>query len=250
MLRDIAFDHPIFAPLAAPQFNDFTKILFWKHRRLDEGRLGGARVVARFDDNDPAILEKPLDAGRLVVLTSGWQPADSQLARSSKFVPIIIALLERRAGRRIEAPSFHIGDQVPLPAQHSSEGIKVHRPDGSVSTLSSDAKFFTSTDQPGVYSVNTPAGPRPFAVNIDPQESLTSPLPAESLEQLGCRLAKRVREVPDERHERQMRDVELEGTQALWRWVALVVLIVLLGETWLAGRISRSRSAGTETLTS
>jgi hypothetical protein len=246
MLRDIAFDHPLFAPLAGPLFNDFTKILFWKHRRLDADRLGGARVVARFDDNDPAILEKMFGPGRLVVLTSGWQPDDSQLARSSKFVPIMTALLERRVGHRVEAPSFHVGDRVPLPAERTAAGVTVRKPNGSVVTLAADVRFFDGTDQPGVYTMETPAGPRPFAVNLDPQESLTSPLPAETLEQMGCRLTKRVRDDAKAQHERQMRDVELEGRQALWRWLALGALAVLLVETWLAGRMSRSRPSGAE----
>jgi hypothetical protein len=246
MLRDIAFDHPLFAPLAGPLFNDFTKILFWKHRRLEADRLGGARVVARFDDNDPAILEKTLGPGRLVVLTSGWQPDDSQLARSSKFVPIMTALLERRVGHRVEAPSFHVGDRVPLPAEWTAAGVTVRKPDSSVVTLAAESRFFDGTDQPGVYTMETPAGPKPFAVNLDPQESLTSPLPAETLEQMGCRLTKRVRDDANAQHERQMRDVELEGRQTLWRWLALAALAVLLVETWLAGRMSRSRPSGAE----
>ena len=59
----------------APQFNDFTKIRFWKYRRIaDRGDLGEARVLARFERGDPAVIEKPMGKGRLVVLTSGWAP--------------------------------------------------------------------------------------------------------------------------------------------------------------------------------
>ena len=52
MLGEIAFDHPTFAPLAGPQFNDFTKIRFWKHRvaahlRSRLRRLAGSRAVRR-----------------------------------------------------------------------------------------------------------------------------------------------------------------------------------------------------------
>src|SRR5205085_4018031 len=94
MLGAIAFDHPLFAPLAGAQFNDFTKIHFWKYRKIGSEALGAARVLARFENGDPAVVEKAVGKGRLVVLTSGWQPADSQLARSSKFVPLMSALLE------------------------------------------------------------------------------------------------------------------------------------------------------------
>lgn len=250
MLRDIAFDHPLFAPLAGPQFNDFTRILFWKHRRLDASKLGSPRVLARFDDNDPAVVEKTIDSGRLVVLTSGWQPDDSQLARSSKFVPIVTALLERRAGRRIEAPSYRVGDRVPLPPLPSAAtSVTVRKPDGSIANLAADNRFFAGTDQPGVYTMETPAGPRSFAVNLDPQESLTSPLPIETLEQMGCRLTKRGPEGRNAQQERQLRDVELEGRQSLWRWLALAALAVLLVETWLAGRLGRTREQSAEAVT-
>ena len=34
MLSQIDFRHPVFESMADPQFNDFTKIRFWSHRRL------------------------------------------------------------------------------------------------------------------------------------------------------------------------------------------------------------------------
>ncbi len=51
-------------------------------------------MLARFENGDAAVVEKAMGKGRLVVMTSGWQPVDSQLARSSKFVPLMAALLE------------------------------------------------------------------------------------------------------------------------------------------------------------
>ncbi len=41
MLSEIAFDHPLFAPLAGAQYSDFTKIHFWKHRQFDPDTVGG-----------------------------------------------------------------------------------------------------------------------------------------------------------------------------------------------------------------
>ena len=58
MLGEIAFDHPLFAALAAAQFNDFTKIRFWKYRRIEQDRLGESRVLARFENGDAAVVEK------------------------------------------------------------------------------------------------------------------------------------------------------------------------------------------------
>ena len=39
------------------------------------------------------MLEKVMGKGRLVIMASGWSPADSQLARSSKFMPLMSSLL-------------------------------------------------------------------------------------------------------------------------------------------------------------
>jgi hypothetical protein len=249
MIGEVAFDHPLFAPLAGPQFNDFTKIHFWKYRRIDPTALGEARVLARFENGDPAVIEKAVGKGRLVVLSSGWNPADSQLARSSKFVPLMSALLEGLNPRPFAAASQQVGDRVPLPADGGDgKGLVVHKPDGSAVTAPPGAATFDGTDQPGLYTVDTPGGARSFAVNLDPSESKTSPLHVETLEQLGCRLVNQARREADREHLRQLHNAELESRQKFWRWLILATVIVLIIETWLAGRLSRPREARAEAL--
>ena len=243
LLSEIAFDHPLFAPFAAPQYNDFTKIRFWKHRRIAPGRLGEVRVLARFEKGDPAVLVKALGKGRLVILTSGWTPADSQLARSSKFVPLVSGLLEQPgAGPDLSASRF-VGEHVPMP-----EGaVAVRRPDGSTIRLGPGTAKFEGADTPGIYAVETAQGAREFAVNLDPAESKTAPLAVETLEQYGCRLAMNAARVEHDREVmRQMRNAELEGRQKLWRPLILVVLSLLIVETWLAGWQGRYRSSQVE----
>jgi hypothetical protein len=236
MLRDIAFDHPLFAPLSGAQFGDFTKVHFWKHRRLTDEHLPGARVLARFDNGNPAVLEKTAGRGRLVIFASGWHPADSQLARSSKFVPLMIALLEMRVGRQPSATQYRVGDRIPM--ANGTTGVR--KPDRTVVALAKDANVFEVTDQPGVYVFGTPAGPRPFAVNLDPAESLTAAATAETLEQFGCRLAKRNAETDAHEANQQQRNVELERNQSIWRVLMLAAIAVLLVETGLAGWRSRT----------
>ena len=253
MLGEVAFDHPLFAPLAGPQFNDFTKIRFWKHRvATDPGPpLAGARVVARFDDNSPAIVEKPAGRGRIVVFTSGWNPADSQLARSSKFVPLMASLLDRRGAASGDPKRYQVGDRVPLvdlgfPAERTG-AVEVRQPDGKVVPLEPGTGAFAATDAPGVYSaraVGPDAGPpRLFAVNLDPSESRTAPLGRETLQQLGAKFAgDAAREQLNAETLRQMQTAELEGRQKFWRWLVLGAIALLLGETWLAGRVDRTRN--------
>lgn len=245
MLRDITFDHPLFAPLAGPQFSDFTKIHFWKHRKVNDQHLPGAKVLAWFDDGDPAVLEKPAGRGRLVVWASSWRPADSQLARSSKFVPLMIALQELRDGRMQTAVQHRIGEQIPVPP--SAAVVRVRKPDGTSVTLAADATSFDDADQPGEYALESPSGVRTFAVNLDPSESLTTPIPAETLEQFGCRLVKRDADERRAEAERQQQNAELERSQSIWRILILVAIAAILVETALSGW--RTRAAQREVVT-
>ncbi len=246
LLGEIAFDHPLFAPLAGPQFNDFTKIHFWKHRRLDPKALGDARVLARFDDGDPAVLEKPIGKGRLVAFASGWAPGDSQLARSSKFVPLMAALLDDGKARPLGDRSYLVGDRVALPPASEGSGPRVvRRPDGSSESVPPGEASFASTSEPGIYSV---VGSGSFAVNLDPAEGKVAPLAAERLEQLGVRMASGEPGPADRERIRQMQNAELEGRQKLWRWFVLAAIVTLIVETWLAARSSRPRPTRAEAL--
>jgi hypothetical protein len=250
LLGEIAFDHPLFAPLAGAQFNDFTKIHFWKYRRIDPPDPGSSRVLARFETGDPALVENPVGTGRLVVLLSSWSPADSQLARSSKFVPLMAGLLNPRGMAQFEATSLKVGDSLDLPSEEQELGRgrrMVQKPDGTVVDLGPEDVRFRDTDQPGLYALVSPSGRRWFAVNLDPQESKTATLQAETLEQLGCRLVNPTRPRFDPERMRQLRNAELEGRQKFWRWLILTAIVLLIAETWLSGRLVQPHGALVET---
>jgi aerotolerance regulator-like protein/VWA domain-containing protein len=237
MLGEIKFDHPLFAPLAGAQFNDFTKIRFWKHRLIKPETLGDATVLARFETGDAAVIEKTEGKGRLVVFASGWQRVDSQLARSSKFVPLMTGLMEGRTPPTLGGAVHLVFDRVPMPSiEEAAKPLTVHHPDGTTAVVPRGDVFFSDTREPGVYTVDTPEGSRSFAINLDPLESKTAALEDVTLEKLGCRLASHSPKPLDRAELRQMYNMELESRQKLWRWLILTAIGVLIVETWLAGR--------------
>jgi hypothetical protein len=243
LLGMIDFSHPVFAQFADARFNDFTKIHFWKYRRVDWARLPGARVLAKFDSGDAACVEIPQGNGRLLLLTSGWQPSNSQLAVSSKFVPLLYAILELSGGTHSTLAQFHVGDEVNLAGlapSTNSQSITIRKPDGKSVQLATGETRFSETDEPGIYTVTSSQPPARFAVNIDGAESRTAPLPGDELERLGVPL--KTREIPLAKvveQKRRLHDTELEDRQKLWRWLTLAALVLLLGETWMAGRLTR-----------
>jgi uncharacterized glyoxalase superfamily protein PhnB len=175
MLGEIDFQHPLFTPFSDPRFSDFTKIHFWKHRKLDAQTLPGARAVARFDNGDPALLEIPVGRGRVLVLTSSWEPKDSQLALSSKFVPLLYSILEQAdPSFRGNAPAqYFVGDEIPIPQTSGSSAVTVRKPDGQSVILPAGQARFRETDLPGVYTITSAIPPARFAVNLDPAELQT-----------------------------------------------------------------------------
>jgi hypothetical protein len=243
VLAQIDFAHPALAPFADPRFGDFTKIRFWRHRRLDVTGLRGAQVLARFDDGDPAWLSVPAGKGSLFVMTSGWQPADSQLALSSKFVPLVQALLEASGGLEAGQTQVSVGDTVRLPAARAA--LTVRKPDGTRVALPADARVFTDTETPGLYVIEGADAARSFAVNLAPSESATAPLPPERLDALHARARVAPARAAAARSAATSAawNASVESQQKLWRKVLAAALIVLLIESALAARLSRRSPA-------
>jgi hypothetical protein len=237
MLAEIDFRHPLFAPFADPRFSDFTKIHFWKYRKIDAASIPNARVLAKFESAEPALLEVAAGKGKVFVLTSGWQPEDSQLALSTKFVPILYAFLEESGAAAPPPTQYYVGDNVPLGP--NEPGSTVHAPDGSELRLRPGEATFSQTMAPGIYTLGTQPGRR-FAVNLDAAESRTAPMPLDELERLGAPIVHQPTVATREAERKvRLRNTELEERQKLWRWFLLGTLGVLLVETWLAGLTAR-----------
>ena len=231
--------HPLFAPFADARFGDFTRVHFWRHRRLKIPDSSPARVVASFDDGDPFLVEQTIGKGRLFVMTSGWHPADSQLALSTKFVPLLEGLLRRGDGAAVEA-QYAVGDPVALPAGQSPQVKRsVHTPDGIEHAIDPVARTFSGTAEPGIYRLTLSEQVIPLAVNVPADESRTTPLAPEELEQWGAKLG--TKPVSDElaTRQRQLQIIELENRQKLWRWLIVAVIGLLVAETALAGGLAR-----------
>lgn len=253
MLGEIDFRHPFFAPFADARYSDFTKIHFWKYRRFDAIAIPGARLVAKFDNGDAAILDVAVGKGRLIVFASGWHPADSQLVLSTKFVPLLGSALELSAGVSASTTQFHVGDSVPLGADPvpAADAATVTFPDGSSLKLAAGQTNFTEATMPGIYHVKTVTAEHRFAVNLDAAESRTSPVPLDELERFGVPVTNAVTATIAQatRAKTLLQSAELENRQKLWRWFIAATLAVLLMETGIAGWTARQQLSKAEAAT-
>ena len=254
MLNRIEYEHLLLAPFSEPRFGDFTRIHFWKHRRVNIDNLPGAEVLAWFDSNDPALFELHIAKGSLLVLTSGWHPSDSQLALSSKFVPLLYSILEYGGIFANQKSQYFVGDYVPISpwSGHGSANMEIRKPDDSVIRLNAGEESFTQTDLPGIYMVQSSAGDHIFALNLPATECRTVIMPIEDLEMLGVSLAQPSGYSTEHaelsigsrrtRASRHSSFAELESEQKNWRWIFIGLLAVSFIEIALAGWLTRCPS--------
>jgi len=252
LLTNINFDHPVFQIFQAPEYSDFTQLKFWNYQRLTLPDGIPHQILARFDHENPAIVNVPIGEGQLIVMTFGWTPRESQFALSTKFVPMLNAILGQNTKLTTVPSQFTVGEKIKLP--DSLKAVNISTPESPQIQLTSAQQTLKETIQPGLYQVTSEDETIPaqkFAVNLGIEESNTAPLAIEKLESLGVRLLQpgetTAASPPPADTRRQALLRELEQKQKLWRWLIIVALAMLGLETvlakWITGKTSATRKA-------
>jgi hypothetical protein len=241
MLEHLDVTDPLLRPFAVPQFSDFTQVHIWHYRQVTIPDEAGARVLAWLDTDDPAWFTLNVDQGQLVTMSCGWQPQDSDLALSSKFVPLIYSILESGGLSIGQGLQYFVGDSVLLAPGNASRTIVVRKPDQTVVSVASGQSRFMQTDQPGIYRVESALRSYSFAVNLAARESNTALMPVDTLEQLGVIVTGSFGEggVPTEQVRQARGWAVQEQEQKIWRWVLLAVWMVLLMEIALSAWLTQ-----------
>lgn len=241
MLADVKTGHTLLKPFADPKLRDFTKLRFWKHRVIRGLEPAGAlETLATFDNGHPAIVSARVGKGTLILLASGWHPADSQLALSTKFVPLLYGWLAAAGFSHDPAATLFVGDSLPLDAAQSHSVID---PSGASQDLKPGESFIAR--QVGLHQVQTGALRQIIAVNLPPDEGRVLPMEPQKLADYGIKLAYATEtDAPTSAAEQQrLSAVETEQRQHGWWWILVALLAVLLLETALAGRSRHSPAA-------
>lgn len=260
MFAEIVFSSSLFQPFNSPRYNDFTPIRIWNYRKVEIVE-DGVRVISRFENGDPAIWQRSLPAGgEVVVFATGWHPQDSQLAVSTKFVPLVNRLIEMANKTPNLTSSLLVGEPIPFPAaEDSSLKRTMLSPGGFRETIEPDQVSFDATDVPGIYrlvysnefedsteesnssqSQNQDQQPSAeefsFAVNLDRNESETAAIPVEQIELLNVKVGEQTTAAMDLSQLREVRNRDIENQQKVWKWLIVLAIGLLIAETWLAGR--------------
>ncbi len=228
MFERIDFSHALFRKLADSRFNDFTKIRFWRHRCVNLVDNKSWTTIANFDDSFPAIAYRNVGQGMLWLLTAGWQPSESQLALSSKFVPMISGIFALAAPTERPLESIVAGEKT-----ECLEGEVWTDASGKALSEQTDAddKRTIVLDQIGFYQVQRDGQTRSVAVNLPASESDTQVMEVERLERLGVLTSDSNPTKMELERKEELRGVELESQQRMWRWLLVGMLAAITLET-------------------
>jgi len=212
ILTDLDFQHPLFSAFRVARHGDFGAAHTFAYARLDPP--DDARVLMRFDDGFPALLERDFGSGRVLLFTSSLDSSWTDLPKRPVFPPLVheilhyLAAADSRNGRR----AYLVGDRL-------GESGELAR-------------------EPGIHTVGTGARSRFVAVNVDCRESDLASADLAALRQQLRPVAGDPESVrPDPVAERSARmDEDLEHQQQWWWWLMLGALILAVGEMTLANR--------------
>jgi hypothetical protein len=116
----------------------------------------------------------------------------------------------------------------------------VVRPDGTKADWDTSAHpQYEDTDLPGIYRIGEGTAARSIAINLASGEGRVAPLNEQRLAEVGVKLEKRksaAEAATDAVTQLRLEDSQHEQRQKGWKTLLLAALVILVIETWLAGR--------------
>jgi hypothetical protein len=158
VLAEVDYEHPALEIFQHPHYGDLSLPRFVQFWEVTDSQL--ARVLARFDNGSPAIIEREMGGGVSMMMTA---PADlrwTNLPLRAVFLPLLHQSVRYLAVGSEKRTAYHVGETLPAP-----EGAAVTAPDGKPVEA-----FPVVAAAPGFYAVGGET-PFQFAVNLDPSEA-------------------------------------------------------------------------------
>lgn len=251
-MDQVDFEHPVFRfdgryaeSLSAGEAR------FYASYGVDAGL--GARVIARFMDGTPAVLEGRSGSGRALLVASDLNTGWSDLALRSAFVPFMHRSVRYLHPSVTVAEGGHLaGEPIvrPVTDLRADAGLFLEYPSGRTETVSARAGRHgrtvevPDTRQPGVYTVREgDAVVQAFAVNPDTRESnLARFTPEEAAGLFGAGVDVVLMDPADVPDVPRGGTFGASGGYEIWKSLILFAMALILAEYWLSG--SRSGWTG------
>lgn len=236
-LRDVRTEHPLFAAFREVP-DALGAVRLFRYARLDA--TAGGDVLARFDDGLPAVIERRVGNGRLLVLALPLDNRAGDFPLQPAYLPFVRQLVLHASGRDATPLWRPTGDRWALPGTLTSPVVEA--PDGTLLRPTADSLGAAiPLADAGVYrafdrQVGGEAGAL-LAVNVPTTESVLTPMDTTEL-LLGVRASSSVAagDSAFDAAAGSQTDEELERRQSPWRILLVLALVALAIETLIATR--------------
>lgn len=239
--------HPVFELFSAPRSGDFSTPRFFRYRSITPGPED--EQLARFDDGHVALLERKAGQGRVLVWATSFDGIWNDLPRHPVFLPVAHQLAKYAAAYADERSWTVVGQVANLPAifrdsaraagRRAPREYVVVAPSGERTRIASGGAGSVELTEQGFYELmraGSDAEPRVMAVNVDLAESDLAAVEPQLV--TGAMLA-RAGADSAAAADQAATPADLEGRQALWWYLLVAAVLVLVGETLLSNRLSR-----------
>ncbi len=249
-LGALEYGHPVFEPFRAPRSGDFSGARFYSYRSVTPAK--DALILARFDDGAPALLERRIGNGRVLLWTSSLDLQGNDLPLKSVFLPFVHRMVTTLASYS-ERPSWlTVGDVLepghaaPVPgATRQASPRVVLTPSGERVSLDGEGPDVLELAEQGFYEVRAQgrdaAPPMTVASNVDLAESDLTPMdPQEVVAGAMGRVGGGAAAGTNVR----TTDQEQERNQRIWWYLLFAGVIVLGAETLVANKGLKAQGSG------
>jgi len=238
LLGEFDRDHPVFRDLREAGADSLRSVEVYAYLRME---AGGAAIL-KYSNGDPALIEKTVGEGRVLLFTSSFDNVWSDFPLHPIFLPLAHQLVRYTGQLGAEVPAYPIPTAVSLRelARGQGEGASnrvwtILGPGGEreLPETGEAQQDFVMLRRPGVYEVRQTNRTRRLAANPDPRESDLTPLSAEDQ---ALWLASSRNASAEGAQEATVAGPEQARRQDLWWFLLLLALIIAAVEVYLANQ--------------
>ena len=238
----LEYTHPVFEPFRAPRSGDFAAARIYGYRTVMPA--AGAQVLARFDGGAPALLERRLGEGRVLLWASTLDLGWNDFALKPVYLPFVHRTMRHLAGYSEPAPFLTVGQVLDasfgVTAGQPANGV-VLTPSGRRVSLDDEGADVLELAEQGFYEMRGRAADAVTGVvasNVDTAESDLTPIDPKEIVAAATGGPDAQRQANASAAPRSPE--AQEQSQRLW-WYMLCLGIVLLGaDTLISNRLSKT----------
>ena len=237
----LEYAHPVFEPFRAPRSGNFATIPVYGYRSVTAAP--NTQVLARFDGTAPAVVERRVGAGRVVLFASTLDTSWSDLPTRGVFLPFVHQSMRYLSGYSEPRPWLSVGQVLDASSGALAKGDTRQRvvltPSGRRVPLQDEGSDVMELTEQGFYELRGEENDvAVVAANVDAAEADLTPMDPKEI--VVAAIGR-----PGEVEGGEGSGVPLtpearEKNQRLW-WYLLVAGIVLLGlDTVMSNRMAKA----------